>query len=79
MSHYSLSEDGDSGVLHLLSYFSLFSRAPVSVWLRRDWASARLWLPGEEGAEPAGRRPAEPGVEFHLASAPAYGALEVST
>jgi hypothetical protein len=79
MSHYCVGEDGASGVLHLVSFMNLFSGVPLTVWFRREWASARLWLPGSEEARPAERRPAEPGVEFSLESVPVYGALEVST
>jgi hypothetical protein len=79
MSHYCLSEDGSSGVLHLVSFFNRFSGVPLTVWFRRDWSSARLWVPGIREADTAERRPAESGVEFSLETVPDYGALEVST
>jgi len=79
LSHYGLSGDESSGVLHLVSFFSLFSAVPLTVWFRRGWASARLWVPGSGEAATAERRAAEPGVEFHLETVPGYGALEVST
>jgi hypothetical protein len=79
MSHYCLSHDGASGVLHLVSFFNLFAGVPLTVWFRRDWASARLWVPGAGEPGTAERRPAEPGVEFNLESVSDYGALEVST
>jgi hypothetical protein len=79
MFHYCLSEDGASGVLHLISFFNLFSGVPLTVWFRRDWASAHLWVPGAGEPGTAEWRPAETGVEFTLESVPDYGALEVST
>jgi hypothetical protein len=79
MAHYCVSGDGASGVLHLISFMNLFFGVPLTIWFRREWAAARLWLPGTIEAGPAERRPAEPGVEFNLEAVPVYGALEVST
>lgn len=79
MSHYSLSDDGASGVLHLVRFMGWFFPMPLTVWFRREWAAGRLWLPETGEAGSPERRPAEPGVEFNLESVPVYGALEVST
>jgi hypothetical protein len=79
MSHYCENGDGASGILHLISFMNLFSGVPLTIWFRREWASARLWRPGTGEGGPAERRAAEPGVEFSMESVPVYGVLEVST
>jgi hypothetical protein len=76
--HFATSDDGASGVLHLFRYARRPFEDQVSVWFDRPWGSAGTWLVGSDAAEPTGRTPKEPGVEFQLPRVGPYCAVEVS-
>lgn len=78
LSHYCLSKDRGSGVLHLVRFVSRYYRMPVTAWFRRAWTSARVWCPDATEARPCERKVVDSGVEFSLESVPEYCALEVS-
>jgi hypothetical protein len=77
--HYCVGADGRSGILHLLGYPMQGYGGLLSVWFRRPWASARAWDVDSAKARPAERKPAPPGVEFHLPPLGIYSALEVGS
>jgi hypothetical protein len=76
--HYSTSEDGASGVLHLLRFATRYLAMPVTAWFQRPWSSGRTWRVEGEAGEPTARATVASGVEFHLPPVSVYSALEVS-
>ncbi len=75
--HYAASEDGRSGILHVLRFDTPDARQPLTVWFERPWSQARIWtLEGREPA-PLTRASAERGVEFTLPPLPSYSAIEL--
>jgi hypothetical protein len=76
--HYSASEDGRAGIVHLFRYGRRPFESQVSVWFREPWASAGAWLVDGEDAHPTVRSPRDPGVEFLLPPVSVYCAVEVS-
>jgi hypothetical protein len=76
--HYSMSEDGGFGVLHMFRYARRPFETDVSVWFGRRWTTAGTWLVEAENAEPAARAPRESGTEFQLPRVAPYCAVEVS-
>ena len=78
VSHYATSEDGGSGVLHLLRFATRPFRMPITAWFRKPWSSGRTWRHDAFAAEPTERTAVRSGVEFHLPSVSVYSVLEVS-
>ena len=76
--HFATSDDGSSGVLHLFRYARRPFENEVSVWFDRAWGSAGTWFVESEAAEPTGRTPKEPGVEFQISRVGPYCAVEVA-
>jgi hypothetical protein len=77
--HYAVSEDGRSGVLHALAHEAPSARTPMSVWFRREWASARAWSLDRAEPVPLARVGRGPGALFEPPPTPIYFALELSS
>jgi hypothetical protein len=76
--HYAASADSRTGVLHAMRYQAPDHRLPMSVWLRRAWASARA-LGVDGSAAVVAPVPRDGGVEIELPPVPVYCALELSS
>jgi hypothetical protein len=76
--HFCGSPDGKTSILHLLTYAGGRGISQMTVWVRETVRGARLWsLQADRPAQIEHVAAEYGGTDLRIASAPAYGALEL--
>ena len=77
--HYCGAPDGKTGVLHLVNYSTRRRGVPVTVWMRKQVQSAKLWTLGSETPVAMKGKPEGNGFEYYLEPLSDYAALELNS
>ena len=73
------SSDGKMTLFHLVNFDRRVSRNPVSLWVRQQFRTARLWKMGSSEPMTLSARPEQGGQEFSLPPFATYSALELES